>query len=222
MTKRERVRKASGTLEAIYGVPGGRGRANLLDVLVRTILSQNTNDENSGAAFAALKKAFRKWEEVLAASEKRIADAIRVGGLAGQKAKAIKGFLRWLKEERGELSLSFLRKIPDERVREILLQRKGVGLKTANVFLCFALGRDVFGVDTHVHRISRRLGFVGEGFSAERTSEAMGKLVPRGKAYSFHINLIRFGRERCRKRSPECPGCPMRRLCLYVKGKVTA
>ena len=220
MRIKNKVKAANGILEKSYGIPE-RGRLkSVLESLIVTILSQNTNDKNRDAAYGNLKRRFPTWEKVLNAPTRSIAGAIRVGGLSNQKAAAIKDFLRWLKRERGRLSLSYLKNLSNEQVRELLGSKRGIGLKTVNVTLCFALGRDVFPVDTHIHRLARRLGFMPARFSAEKTSEAMAALVPKGKAYSLHINLIRFGRDRCRKRNPGCAGCPLARPCLYVKGKV--
>jgi len=217
---RKKVKAASDILEKIYGSPKRRKSRDILECLIVTILSQNTNDKNRDAAYRNLKRQFPTWGKLLNAPEKSIARAIKAGGLSNQKAAAIKNFLGRLKKERGRLSLSFLKNLSSKEVRELLGSKKGIGLKTVNVVLCFALGRDVFPVDTHVHRLARRLGFVPESFSAERTSGAMAALVPKGKGYSFHINLIRFGRDRCRKRNPGCAGCPLAKLCLYVAGKV--
>jgi endonuclease-3 len=91
-------------------------------------------------------------------------------------------------------------------------------VKTIAVMLLFACGRDCFAVDTHVHRIVRRLGLVPQKATAEKTFELMRPLVPEGKALSFHVNLLRLGRTRCRPREPQCPDCPLRRLCHYARG----
>ena len=144
-----------------------------------------------------------------------------MGGLAPAKSRRIKAILGEIYRERGEYSLEHLREMNDHAAFEFLKAMDGVGVKTAAVVLLFAMGRDVFPVDTHIHRIAQRLGFVPEGTSRDGVFEAIKPLVPKGKAHSFHVNLIRFGRERCRKRNPLCNGCPLRRACLRIKGLVT-
>lgn len=218
---RRKVARVASTLERACGVPRFDGGGKVLDSLIGCILSQNTNDRNSGAAWRLLKKRFPSWAAAAAAPRREIENAIRVGGLAPSKSGRIKTILAEVKRSRGDYSLEFLHEMSNRDAFDYLTAMKGVGVKTGAVVLLFAMGRDVFPVDTHIHRISQRLGFVPEGSTRDETFEAMSDLVPKGKAYSFHVNLIRFGRQRCRKRKPACQGCPLRRACLYVKGLVT-
>ncbi len=217
---RAKVRRVAQKLEAVYPSPPYDGKRGVLDSLISCILSQNTNDASSGRAWFQLKKRFPTWEAAAAASARRIETAIRSGGLAPSKSKRIKAILTELGATRGEYSLEFIRKMSDDEAFSYMTNINGVGVKTAAVVLLFACGRDVFPVDTHVHRICRRLGLADEGATRDGVFYAMRPLVPGGKAYSFHINLIRFGRERCRKRNPLCECCPLRRQCLYIKGEV--
>lgn len=219
---RRRVRGVARKLETLYGTPRRGTSGSVLDSLVGCILSQNTNDLNSGRAWRSLKKRFPDWDRAAAAPAKDLEDAIRVGGLAPSKSARIRGVLSFLSATTGEYSLEFLRGMSDEEIFEYLTAMDGVGAKTAAVVLLFALGRDVFPVDTHVHRICRRLGFANDGATRDAVFEAMKTLVPPGRAFSLHINLIRFGKERCCKRQPVCEGCPFRRSCLYVKGEMTS
>jgi len=191
-------------------------------VLIGTILSQNTNDLNRDRAFASLRGRFATWEEVLEGRRREIARAIRVGGLAEQKSGRIKEILRWLKETRGELSLDFICRMRKGEAIETLRSLPGVGPKTAAVVLLFACGKEVFPVDTHIHRVTRRLGLVPESASAEKAHEVMGELVPRGAAYRLHLNMIRLGRAICHPRRPRCDECPLEEVCLkigVVRGK---
>jgi len=202
-------------LESAYGIPRRRGSPEALSVLVGTILSQNTNDRNRDLAHERLEKRFPTWGHVARATQKQIAEAIRPGGLANQKAKHIKAVLAWVHGRFGAYDLAPLSAMTSAEVFEMLTGLDGVGVKTAAVLLCFALKRDVFPVDTHVHRVSRRLGFVSEKTSRDGTFEAMKPLVPRGKAYSFHLNVIRFGREICHARNPECGACFLFEQCVW-------
>jgi len=111
--------------------------------------------------------------------------------------------------------------VGSEEVLTALVELNGVGVKTAACVLLFSLGRDIFPVDVHVHRLCKRLGMVPGTASAEKTFETMSRLVPRGKAYSLHTNLIRLGRTLCRPRDPKCGQCPLFGECTY-KGKAPA
>ncbi|MFQ5896100.1 MAG: endonuclease III domain-containing protein, partial [Nitrospinota bacterium] len=146
-----------------------------------------------------------------------VAEAIRPGGLGKQKAGRIRAFLRWLKESRGELSLEFLRKKEPEEALKLLTPHKGVGVKTVYVMLMGAAGKDVFPVDVHIHRIARRLGLIGPRTTPEKAHWELAPLVPKGKAYSLHLNLLAFGRTICTARNPRCGVCPFRSICLYYK-----
>ena len=198
-------------LERTYGTPENRrtGRTDPLDMLVQVILSQATSDTNSERTFAALKKRFPTWDAVLRARESTLADTIRSGGLANQKAAVIRGILRQIKEERGALDLSFLHDLPTEEAVRYLSGFRGIGPKTVACTLLFACRKDVFPLDTHIFRVLRRVGLVPEKCGDRRAHELMSRAVPAGKFYSFHVNLIRHGRALCRPREPLCGQCPI-------------
>jgi len=216
-----KARRVVSALEKTYGEPPRGGRDGVLDCLISCILSQNTNDANSGRAWLRLKERFPTWRDAANARVRSIEAAIKPGGLAPSKSRRIKAILRQLHEERGEYDLEFLRDMNDDEAFRFMTAINGVGAKTAAVVLLFALGRDIFPVDTHIHRIAQRLGLAPEGSTREAVFEIMKPLAPGGKAWSLHVNLIRFGRERCRKRNPLCEGCPLREECLYVRGGVS-
>ncbi len=184
-------------------------------MLIATILSQNTNDKNSHRAYTLLRKKYPRWEMVAKAALQGIKAAIRVGGMANQKSVRIKETLMAIHARSGRYDLSALKNKPDEKVIEELTSMKGVGVKTAACVLLFSMGRDVFPVDTHVHRICNRLGLAGNSSTPEKTFEAMKPLIPKGRGYSFHTNLIRFGRRVCRSNNPDCGICPVYDDCLY-------
>lgn len=217
---KRKTKKIVAALEERFGVPKWAGPSDPLDALIQTILSQNTSDTNSGRAYERLKSRFPTWEEANAADVREIADAIRSGGLANLKSERIKGVLAWLEKTRGTLDLDFIRdRKPDEAIR-ILGSLKGVGIKTISVVLMFACGAEIFPVDTHIHRITRRLGLAPENASAEKVHEVMQELVPQGKAYSFHMNLLKFGRTMCHARNPRCEQCPLTEECVYVRTNI--
>lgn len=204
-------------LERTYGVPVNRRgpRADPLDMLVGVILSQATSDTNSERTFAALKKRFPTWDAVLRARQSTLADTIRSGGLANQKAAVIREVLRQIKDERGTLDLSFLHDLPTAEAVRYLSQFRGIGPKTIACTLLFACHKDVFPLDTHIFRILRRVGLVPQKCSDARAHELLTRLVPEGKFYSFHVNLIRHGRALCRPRDPLCEQCPIVEYCDY-------
>ncbi len=214
-----KVEDIAASLEKNLGVPKQKEKSAPLDTLISGILSQNTSDNNRDRAYASLRKRFPTWDDVLKAESRAIARAIRVGGLANQRARRIKGVLRWVRDSYGELSLDSICDMELTAATERLTALKGVGVKTARVVLLFACGLDVFPVDTHILRVSKRLGILPANCSAEKAHQIMGNLVPKGKAYSLHLNLIKLGRTLCRPRKPECGECPIAKWCDYGRDK---
>lgn len=196
-------------------------RTEPLDPLIAIILSQNTTDKTSYRAFMNLKKDFKGWEDVMTAKEEKVKDAIRVCGLTNQKTKSIQNLLQILMKNRGKLSLKYIYKMSDDEIYEDLLQYNGVGLKTISCVLAFSLGRDVFPVDTHVHRVCNRLGLVKTN-SPDKTFIQMKDIVPKGKKFLFHTQLIRFGRKICRSNNPLCGKCRLYDLCEFPEKEIYA
>jgi endonuclease-3 len=188
--------------------------------LVNTILSQNTNDVNRDQAFERLRERFPTWESVRDAPEEDLVEAIRPAGLGPTKAPRIQEALRRIQAEQGELSLEFLDDLSVEQARAWLLDLPGVGPKTAAIVLLFALGKPAFPVDTHVHRVTRRLGLIPSKTSREKAHELLEDLVPQELYYAFHLNLIAHGRDVCHARNPECERCALRDRCAYYEANV--
>ena len=183
------------------------------DELILTVLSQHTSDLNAARAFTDLRAAFPTWQAVVDAPSQRVADVIRSGGLANTKAPRIQAILREVRSREGAFDLSLLRAMPDAQARAYLTSLPGIGPKTAAVVLSFALGRDTIPVDTHVHRVTRRLGMVPAKASAERADRLLHELVPEGLRTPLHVALIRLGREICKAPTPRCRQCPLKDLC---------
>ncbi|MFH1264521.1 MAG: endonuclease III [Planctomycetota bacterium] len=200
-------------LGRVYGAVVAPERGPVLDELIATILSQNTSDANSHAAFEELCRRFGDWDAVRRAPVARIAGAIRRAGLANRKAPRIKAILKRIHAERGELSLEFLRSMPTPEAAAYLRGLDGVGPKTAACVLLFACRKPVLPVDTHVHRVSHRLGLIALGTDAARAHEELTPLVPASRVLEFHVQLIRHGRTRCSARNPKCEDCPLVDLC---------
>ncbi len=200
-----------------YGQHEWQPRLDPLSELIFTILSQNTSDVNRDRAWRRLKEKFPTWESVLAADTAEIADAIRPGGLANVKAPRIQETLRFVKRERGEFTLDFLAEMEIDEAKQWLTSLKGVGPKTAAIVLLFSLGKPAFPVDTHIHRVTRRLGLIGPKTSREQAHEVLEELLPSGIYYTFHLNLIAHGREVCQARRPRCETCVLREHCDYYQ-----
>lgn len=220
--RRKKVEEMVRVLDGLYdGEAWDRTRkpGDPVDSLIRTILSQNTTDENRDRAYEGLRARFPTWDSVLSADPDALQEAIRVAGLARQKGPTIQGVLRWLKSERGALDLEFLRDLPEQEAVAMLTRHRGVGIKTAYIVLAFACNKDLCAVDTHVHRILRRMGIVDESCGREKAHRELGPLIPTGKARGFHVNMLDFGKTVCTARNPGCPDCPLRGLCRYVRSQ---
>jgi endonuclease-3 len=200
-------------LAQVYGMPLWSSDGDPLSVLVRTVLSQHTSDVNSDRAFEQLTRTFPDWEDVLLTDEARIAEAIRAGGLANIKSKRIVQILRKIKDRRGSLDLGFLERMPIEEAREWLKGLPGVGDKTAACVLLFALGRPDLPADTHILRVSRRLGLVGKAESPAAAHIHLREAVPEPERYAFHVLMIEHGRTTCKPRLPRCGDCVLAESC---------
>lgn len=203
------------TLLEAFGEPIWRNPLPAIDELVSTILSQNTNDVNRDRAFDALRMKFPAWESVRDAKEKDVIEAIKPAGLANQKGPRIQQVLKEITKERGSLDLSFLKELSVEDARSWLTKFNGVGPKTAAIVLCFSLGMPAFPVDTHVYRVTGRIGLRPEKMTVEQAHPHLESVFPPETYYAAHLNIIRLGREVCNARKPLCPKCPVRELCGY-------
>lgn len=197
-----------------YGTPSPKSRQPPLDEVVFTILSQNTTDTNRDRAWVSLWKHFDSWDEMALVRVDKIAAAIKVGGLHKVKAKRIKDILRQIKKEHGGLDLDYLENLDMPAARTELQKYKGVGAKSINCILLFSLGLPAFPVDTHVHRILRRLGIVATKDLSKANRDSQ-EFVPDEIAYPLHMNMIRYGREVCHAQRPKCWDCRIEDLCIY-------
>lgn len=202
-------------LESTFGEPQLAPKSDPLAMLINIILSQATSDANSERTFQNLRKRFKTWEKALAADETDIADAIRLGGLANQKARVIKDLLGQIKAAHKTLSLEFVEKMPDEEARDYLQSFRGIGPKTVACTLLFACHKEVFPLDTHIFRVLKRMGILPEKITDVKAHRLLDELAPSGKFYSLHVNLIRLGRKICRPREPLCEQCPLIEYCDY-------
>lgn len=200
-------------LEREQGAAEWAPRYDGISELIYTILSQHTSDPNALKAFDILQDTFGAWEQVAQADPEDIARAIWVGGLSRVKAPRIKAVLQAIQEQRGNLDLSFLKGMPLSEAKAWLRELPGVGPKTAAIVLCFALGMPAMPVDTHIYRVSKRLGFIGPKATAEQAHDLLEAAIDPVQVFSFHVYLITHGRRVCKARRPLCQGCVLNGGC---------
>ncbi len=211
-TLQDKLKRVHRLLLRAYGEPV-RQALDPVAELVSTILSQSTTDMLRDRAFDALRLKFPTWEQARDAPVKQVIKAIQMAGLARQKGPRIKAALQRITAERGELSLDFLADWPVDEARAWLMSIEGVGPKTAAIVLLFSLNRPAFPVDTHIHRVSTRLGLISPKTSPEKAHSSLEGLVPPKWYYSLHLNLIAHGRQVCSARRPRCELCQLSKWC---------
>jgi endonuclease-3 len=220
MAKMHHVAEVLARLRGAYGDKPLRRWGNGVEVLVETILSQNTSNANSEAGYRQLRRRFRTWEEVADAPVEEVERWIRVSGLSRIKAPRIQAILREVRAERGRISLEFLGRMEVAAAAAYLKRFKGIGPKTVNCILLFAFGKGVFPVDTHIHRIARRLKWIGPKVSAEKAHELLEPAIAEGERYAMHVLLIEHGRKVCKAVGPRCEKCVLLDVCPYGQGRV--
>ena len=208
-----RLRAICARLEKAFGPLEPPRASDPLDELILTVLSQHTSDLNAERAFSELRAALPTWQRVVDTPSAEVADVIRSGGLANTKAPRIQAILREVRLREGAFSLDRLRELSDADARAYLTSLPGIGPKTAAVVLSFALGRDAMPVDTHVHRVTRRLGIIPAKASAERADRLLHDLIPDGLRTPLHVAFIQLGRQICKAPTPRCAACPLKDLC---------
>jgi endonuclease III len=218
--KKGKIKKVIEKLDEYFGKPYDykSNQKPVLDVLIATKLSQNTTDKSAFIAFTNLKKKFKSWDKVQEAPISEIKNSIKNCGLSNTKAKNIKTMLQNMNMNYGKLDLNFMTKFDNEKIYEEFLQYDGIGVKTISCVLIFAFGREAFPVDTHVHRVLNRLGIVKTN-SPVKTFENITAMIPKGKMFEFHSNLIKFGRNICRAKNPLCGICFLYNECEFKDKK---
>jgi len=215
LTLKEKIKQINHSLVNHFGIPfRPKKLPNPVDALIATILSQNTNDNNSYKAYLNLKRRYESIDELAEAPRREIENTIKVAGLGKQKSASIKSFLTTLKKKNGRFNLQYIRKMSDDEILDELTSIKGIGVKTASCVLLFSLDRNACPVDTHVHRTLNRIGIV-KTKSPEKTFERINKFMPVGIAHQFHTNLINLGREVCKPNKPLCSICPLLKECKF-------
>ena len=203
-------------LAEMYGTPAWQPRRDGTSELVLTILSQHTSDLNAERAFDTLRARFATWDAVETADPDQVAAAIRGGGLAAQKAPRIQQALGAIRAARGDYDLDFLATWPALEARHWLTRIPGIGPKTASVVLLFCYGLPLLPIDTHVERVSRRIGLLQPGADVVRAHDDLLRDVPAARVHEAHVNLITHGRRTCHARRPACGACLVAPRCRYV------
>lgn len=217
MDYEEKIREINQRLKDYYGEPERPTDQSGIDYLVETILSQNTNDINRDKAFKQLKERYDSWDQVENADREELIDTIRIAGLGPTKAERIQESLRIVREHEGEYSLEFIDDMSIEEGKKWLTDIPGIGPKTAAIILCFYFRKPVMPVDTHVHRVSQRLGLIPEGTSRKKAHDILEDRVPDELIYEFHRLLIDHGREHCKAQNATCCEGPLADICSNCK-----
>ncbi|MEE8045783.1 MAG: endonuclease III [Dehalococcoidia bacterium] len=200
-------------LDSIYGPIEWRPRMIAIDELIFTVLTQNTSDLNAERAYDSLRKLLPTWGQVIEAETEKVAEAIKHGGLSNQKSERNQKILVEILKRLGHFDLEFLADKPLEEAREWFTSLPGVGPKTAAVVMAFSLKMPAFPVDTHIHRVSKRLGLIAEKTTADQAHPIMEDLIPEDDRYDMHVLLITHGRQICKARIPQCARCPITKEC---------
>jgi endonuclease III len=219
MTKMSRILQE---LVRAYGKREYRCWGKSIDVLVDTILSQNTSNANSDAGYRRLRRRFRSWNQVANAHVDEVEKCIRISGLSRIKAPRIQQILQQIKADQGKMDLQFLNDLEETKAIEYLTQFKGVGPKTAACTLLFAFGKSVFPVDTHIHRIAKRLELIPARASAEQAQEILTPMIRPADRYAMHVLLIAHGRQTCRAINPACERCVLLSMCPFGKQRIAS
>jgi endonuclease-3 len=212
---KQKAERACSVLVRRYGKAVSDRKLPPIDELVMTILSQHTSDRNMLRAFESLKGAYTSWEQVLDAPRKELAEVIRSSGMFNMKAERIQSALHEINNRVGKLDLSLLEDMPLEEAKKWLTSLHGVGPKTAAIVLLFSFGRPTLPVDTHVWRVTKRIGIIGQSVSRERAHELLEQVVPRNCIESLNNNLVRHGRNICKAQKPQCEICFLSDICDY-------
>lgn len=211
------VQTILGRLEKIYGRTKRVSRFDPLEELVRCILSQHTADANSFPAFDLLRETYPGWQDVVDAGPDEVAEVVRKAGLANQKARNIIKSLEEIKRRTGDHSIDHLQGLPMKEARDWLMGLPGVGPKTASIVLCFSFGMGAIPVDTHVYRVSRRLGVIPESADENKAHDLLLEIVEPEQAFRYHTALIQHGRGLCKAPVPLCAECPLHDVCPWFK-----
>lgn len=196
-----------------YGTPDLGNKDDPLDELIFIILSQMTTHQSFNRVYDRLKACCESWEDVLTMPLRRLKATIKDAGLSNQKAPRIKAILKRIKADFGRLTLQVLFNLENEDAERYLTGLPGVGIKTAKCVLMYSLSRDVLPVDTHVWRVARRLGLVSEEVPYSKVHPTLEAVVPPERRYSFHVNAVLLGQQVCTAVDPNCPECPLQRMC---------
>lgn len=216
---RARILRVHELLQTKYGKQVRECKASPFDELILTILSQNTTETRSRASFDLLKKRFKSWENLMMAPLENISKVMGPGGLKNKKALRLKRILRRIYRDKGSLTLDFLKEMEPKEAMKYLLSLKGIGARTASSVLLFSLHKPVMPVNTHIERVSKRLGWVWDHVDITETQEIFNRVTPRYLVMSLFSLVVKHGRVTCKVKKPNCTACMIKQDCDYYKKK---
>jgi endonuclease III len=204
------------TLTETYGTPRFGNPADPLDDLLFIILSNKTNATTAGRTYQRLRNRFPTWDAILRAPASALRSVLKPSGLSAVKSRQIRAALRRIKEEFHACNLDALRRVSLSAAEKYLVGLPGVSEKVAKCVMMYTLGMPVLPVDTHVHRISSRLGWTARK-RADQCHAELEALIRPSLRLNFHVACIAHGREICRPLSPRCESCPISRYCEFFR-----
>jgi endonuclease-3 len=218
----EKIADIYARLLKTYGERPLKPRREPMHELISTMLSHRTTQKNEAIAFERMWKRFGSWEAIRDAPLDALVESIETSNYPESKAPRIQAALAQIIEERGEPSIEFLRDLPAEEGREWLMSLPGVGIKTASLVLLFCFSKPVLPVDTHVHRVSGRLGLIGPKASAELAHALLLEQLPSDPhvLFNFHIAMLKHGQQICIWGTPRCTRCPLTDRCDWYQANI--
>lgn len=213
MGQTDKIGQISDILRKKYGEPKRVEDCDPVEMLVETILSQNTNDKNRDRAFKKLKSKYKNYKEIVDTSQDELAATIKQAGLNNTKAERIQKSLIKIKEKSGEFDLDFLKEMETKKAMDWLQKLPGVGPKTAAIVLNFCFSKPVMAVDTHIYRVSKRLRLVPDSSTRKKAQTILNNKVNDSSKFELHLNIISHGRQTCSARNPDCKACVLGKLC---------
>lgn len=204
---------------ATYGERPRKARREPMHELISTMLSHRTTQANEAAAYQKMMETFGSWEAIRDAPVDQLTEAIAVSNFPEVKAPRIKEVVGRILAERGEANIDFLAQLPTEEALQWLMDLPGVGIKTATLVLLFCFGMPVMPVDTHVHRVSQRLGLIGAKVNPTDAHPLLLALLPPDPhiLFNFHVGNLKHGQQICVWKAPRCEKCPLTDLCNYYQ-----
>lgn len=208
-------------LEGLYGSPDHGNKSSPMDELIYIHLSKKTNEKGYSNAFDRLSSAFPQWKGLAEADKSYVKSLISSAGLGENRTNELLHNIKIIKIKFGKETLDQLKSWSDEKIFDFLTSLKGIGPKSAKCIMMYSLGKDVFPVDTHVHTICERTGFIESRLNHKVAQEKLADIFPKKYRYSLHVNMVAHGRIICKKRgTPKCDHCQLMKFCYKYRNSI--